>query len=316
MRLLHNISYNFNLYLNWLLRPADTLFMKEYVRPDPAGLPPPVFIIGPPRSGTTLLYQLMINVFDIAYINNFIGSLYGCPNLAARISSGLGLESGEMRLQSHRGKTAGLVGPNEFGNFWYRWFPREPHYVDSETVTAEQKAGLHRTVYSLIDYYKKPLLFKNVLHSLRIKALLDIFPEALFINCVRDPVYNAQSIVRMRRKSEFRTEKWWSVRPPEIGDPPEYTLLEQAVYQIYYVLRRITGDAEETAPSRFITVEYERVCASPETLFSEIDTFFRTHGVYIHKEVTGIPELENTNEPRLPGEDFRKLQELVNSIWK
>ncbi|NIU01843.1 MAG: hypothetical protein GWN01_13315, partial [Nitrosopumilaceae archaeon] len=40
---------------------------------------PPVFILGPPRSGTTLLYQLMTCSFNFAYIPNIANKFYRCP---------------------------------------------------------------------------------------------------------------------------------------------------------------------------------------------------------------------------------------------
>jgi len=38
---------------------------------------PPLFIIGPPRTGSTLLYQLVVQRFDVGYLANRHCRLYG-----------------------------------------------------------------------------------------------------------------------------------------------------------------------------------------------------------------------------------------------
>ena len=43
---------------------------------------PPIFIIGAPRSGSTLLLQAIIEVFDLGYISNCHCNWYGAPALA------------------------------------------------------------------------------------------------------------------------------------------------------------------------------------------------------------------------------------------
>ena len=42
----------------------------------------PLFIIGPPRSGSTLLYQYLARYFDISYFNNYHHKNYMCPSFA------------------------------------------------------------------------------------------------------------------------------------------------------------------------------------------------------------------------------------------
>ena len=41
---------------------------------------PPIFIVGPPRSGTTLVYQALIEYLDVGYLSNFHGWFWGAPS--------------------------------------------------------------------------------------------------------------------------------------------------------------------------------------------------------------------------------------------
>tara|TARA_B100000575_G_scaffold102144_1_gene81416 strand:+ start:40 stop:339 length:300 start_codon:yes stop_codon:yes gene_type:complete len=69
---------------NYILSPLQNNFLhKEDLKY--LDLYPPVFIIGPPRSGTTVLYQLLCKHTNFSYINNFIGNWYRIPILAAKV---------------------------------------------------------------------------------------------------------------------------------------------------------------------------------------------------------------------------------------
>ncbi len=61
---------------------------------------PPVFIIGPPRSGTTVLYQLLCKHTNFSYINNFIGHWYRIPILAAKAYNTLFQGGNELELNN------------------------------------------------------------------------------------------------------------------------------------------------------------------------------------------------------------------------
>lgn len=113
---------------------------------DEPGLPP-VFIIGAPRSGTTLLYQVMAARFQVAYSTNFLAMFYKASILGMALSQKLhGGDSSEPNtFQSHHGSTAGHAGPYEAGEFWYRWFPRGWHiYVAPELASFGFKVAVGR----------------------------------------------------------------------------------------------------------------------------------------------------------------------------
>ena len=45
---------------------------------------PPTFIVGPPRSGTLILYQLLCKHFQFGYINNFVANWPKAPLIASK----------------------------------------------------------------------------------------------------------------------------------------------------------------------------------------------------------------------------------------
>src|SRR5699024_1812237 len=66
---------------------------------------PSVHVIGVPRSGTTLMTQLLCSYLDVGYINNLIARFWKAPVTAIRISCKLLGEHYESSLLSKYGKT-------------------------------------------------------------------------------------------------------------------------------------------------------------------------------------------------------------------
>jgi len=314
MTLWRDIKYNSFRMLNSVLAPVDSFYLSggetEWQER------PPAFIIGPPRSGTTLFYQLLISKYDVGYPNNLMGKFYRCPNLAARMTATHYQErNSQIEFASEYGNTPGLYGPHEFGEFWNRWFPKDPHYLDEDDLTEDAIQDIRQNISSLLNYLDHPILFKNVLHSMRIKALFRIFPNALFLVCERDPVFTAQSIYLTRKNFPAAKSGWWSVKPKEYNEIQEKSLLEQSVLQVYYVTRQIQEDAAKTEPDRFHWLTYETLCRNTREELGKVRDFLEDHGFNMTSTDIAIPLVNASNEQRLNAEEYANLTKLVDHYW-
>ena len=81
----------------------------------------PILILGAPRSGSTLLYQSMVERFDVAYISNRHCRWHGAPSLVERRFGGARHVA---TYASRHGAEAGATAPSECGGYWYRFFRR------------------------------------------------------------------------------------------------------------------------------------------------------------------------------------------------
>lgn len=306
-----HVTYRLFELLNFVLSPAEKLFRKNI--DETRGHAPLVFLIGAPRSGTTILYQLLIHHYSFAYINNFVGRFYRCPNLAVRVYDKFGGNKTMVDFTSDRGLTRGMSGPNEFGDFWYRWFPKSPHYADEQTLSEEQKADLRQSVYALADYFAKPLLFKNVVHSMRLRALCDLFPDAVFIICNREPIYTVQSIYQIRKQQGH--DKWWSVKLKEMTGIEKRPLLEQCVLQVHEVMKQIELDAKALANCSFINLNYETLCQKTDVTLHILAEQLREFGIMLDRYDKPVSPLQSTNRRTIQATEFDKLTELVKKLW-
>src|SRR5690606_19861811 len=118
--------------VNRLLAPAENAAFAE---PRLTPSKPIVFIVGAPRSGTTLMLQWLANSREFAYPSNLLSRFYGAPFIGARIQQLLtnpeldfrgellDLHDQRPSWKSEIGKTSGVLEPHEFSYFWRRFFP-------------------------------------------------------------------------------------------------------------------------------------------------------------------------------------------------
>lgn len=279
---------------------------------------PPVFIVGTPRSGSTLLYQLLMSAFKLSYIPNISNSLYMMPVTAAKLGK-LCCEPYVSSFSSIHGYEKGAMSPSEAGNIWNRWFPFEKREGFNYTPAHYLSKSVEKRIYSLVAHmesvFDAPFLTKNVKMSVRIRALLDIFPDALFIHIQRNPNHAAASLLNIRRQKE---KAWWSVMPkeyPSIKDLPE---IEQVCKQVFYTDLNIKQDLSAIESHRLHQVNYAKLCTNPVQKLKAISKFLSKHGIQTDSDFSSIPQSFPASRPikseHIHEEELEKIQTILDTL--
>jgi len=243
-------------------------------------LSPPLFVVGAPRTGTTLFYQLCVQRFRLAYFPNLSNALFEVPVTAARLARRL-YRPHRSDFSSRFGKVRGGMAPHEAGNVWNRWFSATAdrgHYTAEGVLGVVSRDEIRRTVAALEAAFGAPFLNKNVLNSIRIRALNEIFPEARFIHVHRDPLDAASSILQVRQRLGLNQDRWWSVIPREVEHLRGKPLPEQVAGQIRHVERTIVEDAAAIGAHRLLSIAYEDVCRDPRAELNRLAAFVEAGG--------------------------------------
>lgn len=296
---------------NLALNPLEPLFSA---RDFPRGLAP-VFVIGAPRSGSTLLYQTLVNRFDFGYLSNFHCKYYGFPSLAHRLAkSRIPNPLPHVEYQSEHGKTEGEWSPSECGEFWYRWFRRKPVYVPMQDADKTKMKYMRRAIAGLTNVFQKPLLFKNLYCSLRLAPIHAAIPESVFIVIHRDPFQNAQSLLLGRQRVHGNFSTWWSAEPPNIEHlrtlPPE----EQVAGQIAGIYQLIERDSQTIGAERFLHIQYERFCADVNDTMSQVHTFLNGHKIQVNFKGKTPDVFNVSNENKLGAETSNRLHKAIQKV--
>lgn len=233
-----------------------------------------IFIIGPPRSGTTLLYQLITEAFEVGFITNSHARFYGGLSLYEKWCRPLRNRQ-DSNYQSMHGRTLGPTGANECGAYWYQFFPRDPVYVTLEDFSPRQRERLQASVSRICEAFRKPVVIKNVMNSARLQVLHHLFPEAVFLYCIRDVLDNAHSILAAKEKALGRLDRHWSLQPKGLEAYESATPEIQAVQQVRLCHEMVQTDIAPHDANRVRQISYESLCDDPRGTIDQLFSFLR-----------------------------------------
>jgi omega-hydroxy-beta-dihydromenaquinone-9 sulfotransferase len=193
-------------------------------------VPPPLFVLGHWRSGTTHLHYLLAlddhfacpNFYQVIYPHTFLSTEHWSSGLTAFL------------LPEHRAYDnvrQDLKAPCEDEFAMCVWgfmtsyltgvFPRRAAHYEQflsfrnapPQAVERWKSSLRQFLQKLMMRHGKPLILKSPSHTCRIKLLLQMFPEARFVHIHRNPFTVFQSTVhtyaaglpfgRLQRTDEF-----------------------------------------------------------------------------------------------------------------
>lgn len=246
---------------------------------------PPIIIVGAPRSGSTLLYQVLTTYYRVSYISNFHAKFYGSPAIVEQISRLLNPVDFTSNFTSYYGKTQGKNSPSECGEFWYRFFCRKPPYVPIEDSDPQSLNRLRASIHAFTNISNKTVILKNLYCSLRLQPIAAAIPECLFIVIRRNPVKQGHSILTARKKVNGDYHAWWSVEPPAIDKLKLLPPHQQVVEQIFDVYQLIDSDQKKIGPDRFLHLSYEDFCRDTRSTLQRVDEFFKLHKLNINSRV-------------------------------
>lgn len=241
----------------------------------------PIFVLGAPRSGTTLLYQLLVEGLDVGWLAN---AHLRDPSDVCRIERAeqpRRSRSGSDWRSAH-GRTNEPWGPNEAGEFWYRFVPRQPHQLDDVHATPRRVAAIRAAVRAFMDACDAPVVFKNVFNSLRVPVLAAALPEARFVLIERDEESNARSLLSGRVARGDATS-WWSARPAGDEAVRDASPGAQVVWQVRRMNRVARRELAALHEDRWLAVGYDELCADPAALLERVHAWLVASGSQVAK---------------------------------
>jgi Sulfotransferase family len=246
-----------------------------------ADRPGPTFIVGAPRSGTSLLYKLLCLHPDAAWISNWSRRLPGVPPLAllnriaprfpaARRAVWFGTDAANAYVYGTRRA------------LWERLFPMpvegEPIYRHCGIGPGPgipdpgQVARVRRTFAGLRRWGGGTVLIsKRIANNQRIPFLAAAFPDARFVHLIRDGRAVAYSLSRVDWWEDGVV--WWYGDTPRHwrergGDP-----WELAAMHWLRELASVDEGLRAVAPDRRLELRYEELIRAPVPVLQRVARF-------------------------------------------
>lgn len=230
---------------------------------------PQLFILGLPRSGTTLIYQYIVHRLNVAYFTHGVGKYPCAPCVVTFVQNKL-FGRYQSDFKSSYGKMSGPVSPREAGGFWIRFFAIN-NYVTFDDQSEKDIDLLRNTIACIQKIFgEAPFVNKNVKHLLRIEALGEIFPNSKFLIVERNISDGAISLLRGRYDNLSDPKEWFSVRPPNYETLKNLSIVNQIANQSIYLKQKIEKDLANIQSKRVIRIHYEDFCTNPEELIHNV----------------------------------------------
>jgi len=249
----------------------------------------PIFIIGLPRSGTTLLYNLLCAHDSSAFITN---SINACPESICSIEwlrKKLNLNiRGERFLADSVSTDFG--SPSEPATLWGKWFGRDAVSIvwneqRIQDLPAEKVDEIKLDIRKIISCFgsgEKRFICKYPVIQTELRIVQDLFPDAKFVHIVRDSRQAANSLAKLYhlvnnqiKKINHPTIKYL-IPYPRLSTLPGY--IEKYGPESIETTARVWQDTvnlvHETARSLncFYELKYEDLLKNPEI---ELKNLFR-----------------------------------------
>ncbi|MEZ4334236.1 MAG: sulfotransferase [Myxococcota bacterium] len=257
---------------NALLAPLDRLLVARHA-PHASSV---VFVVGAPRSGTTLLYQLIARHLDVAYVSNDLARFWSAPLVgAAWLARTRGAARPGDRFRSDFGRDPDPGGPHEFSWFWHAHgrFADHDDLRGAERDAVDWKAIADRLA-ALSGFHERPFVVKSLnFTDYHVPVLTEALPDARFVWIRRDPLYACQSILDARRRRYGDVARWWSIRPRDVADWADRTPAEQVVHQVRDVEHALAKARAQLPPERFLELTYEALVERPARVLVDVARF-------------------------------------------
>lgn len=289
---------DFLAHLNAALAPVEEALYREVGEPHPT-----LHVLGAPRSGTTLVTQLLATHLEVAPITNLAAAFWAAPVHGMRLSHKLLGRQTTSTLKSTYGRTDGIGEPHEFGYFWSRLLGyrelAEPADPSADPVDWER---VRLVLSNLADAARAPVLFKAFMSGFYTAELQRVLPRTAFVLITREPVANALSILQMRREYSGGEEHWTGVRPlasRAVADAPPPV---QAAAQVVHTVQAYRNAFARVGGRGCLEVSYEALCADPGAFVDDVATLLGTLGADVARTDHPLPPLTPSRTPR-PGPD-------------
>ena len=303
--------------INGILNPVEAAIVAKHSKPKY----PSLFILGAPRSGTTLMLQWLASTHRFAYPTNLLSRFYGAPYIGALVQRLLTDPrydfnrelfdlSPEATFQSNLGKTTGALSPHGFWYFWRRFFPlSELQPLDEAQFDPAAVRDCLAELAAVEAVFDKPLAMKGAHMNFNIPFFATMFQQAVFVYVTRHPFYNMQSLFEARLNYFGDLRAWYSGRPPEYSELENLDPYHQIAGQVYYTNEAVARGLGAIEEKRFVRVNYETFCRDPRVTYSEILDALAARGWQTDDTYSGPTSFSPTNQVRLDGGDCDRLVE-------
>ena len=288
-----------------------SVFEKRRLTRETTSQHPLIFIVGAPRSGTTLIYQALATFLDVTCPTNLTAMFPRSPLTAARLQQSMP-SSRRPDFRNFYGQTTQLSGPNDAFHLWNRWLG-DDRYLPTVSITEAVAAEMRQFLNAWVDQFGKPFLNKNNRNAFAIELLAQRLPNARFVVVRRNPVFVAQSLIVARQQVQGDKAKGWGLQSSSTSaetDPLAY--VDDVCRQIVSIDAEMDRQLATVSASRVVDLTYEGFCENPALGVSRVASAF--DGLELNSRLSpdDLSPFEVSRKLTISHEEQARIQECLS----
>lgn len=287
---------------SFLLDLNDRLEAFEASSYSPASIDHPlIFTFGVPRSGTTIVTQILAHCFDLGYINNFAARFWKAPLTGVKLAESMGIKPAS-NFQSTFGSTHHLGEIHDFGYFWRHWLKKDDWQGIKNALRLEDSIdweGLRTVLTNLQRHFGKAMVYKNIFGAYHLHRIEREIPGVFYVYIRRDPMDNAMSILNARKKFYPDINTWWSTMPMNYEDLVHADVFTQIAGQVHGLDRYYLDALKQlkSGSANSFIINYADLTMHTEEVMNKLLAKINTHSGKAIQFVNPPPALEFKSYP-------------------
>ncbi|NMP16519.1 sulfotransferase [Thalassotalea sp. Y01] len=264
-----------------------------------------IFVIGAPRSGTTVLSQYIVSCFEVGYVDNLMASFWKAPCFGALLSNKL-ITTKSLSADSCFGATSNISDIHEFGGFWREYL----NYKGMEqrvNVDIDWKR-LTSVLDNISKIKNKPMLYKVFQLYWHLSQFHEMKPKTKWIWIDRNVSENALSLLKLRKKIKGNEEEWASAKPIFSDSFETSSKEKQVISQVVGINQWIKNELHNIPDAQWIKVNYDEFVHRPIKEGKRL-----AHFLDLGFDETRAKEFAKNLSYRKPIEDLQ-LQKDIESV--
>ena len=243
----------------------------------------PIFFLGAPRSGTTIIFEAFAAHEDLSWFSNYLSKhpKYPVVSLLSRLTFSNYLQGSEKQISKQSRLKNHLPYPSECYSVWESCCGTKFlfDFLKDQRADETEKQRLVKTISKVMQYHGKKRFAAKITGPSKIHYLDSIFPDAKFVHIIRDgrSVVNSLMNVNFWREGGGYHKPWWNNgltnRDIEIYEKYQRSSLALAAVQWRRIIKIARDESEKIKNNRYCEIKYEDFMKEPHGLMQELFDF-------------------------------------------
>lgn len=304
--------------------------MNDFLSRNEQLISKPVIIFGTGRSGTTVISDIIFHHEDLAWHSNYqeLFPKFAGINYLRRIFDNNLWHIVGMNTQNNKSLLNQLYfRPIERYDFWEAVTgPRidfSRNFLLNEKATEEEREHIRTFFTKMVKYQNRKRLAFKITGPSRMEYLHSIFPDAVFVQIMRDPVSTVRSWLEVQWSNQITDQLWWegAYTEEELAKAKEISG-DKALFAAfqYKKLMEATEYEIKKLNANVYTAHYEDFVKQPKQFINSIMEYAQlkpSKYVDAFMEKISVQNRNNraaaSSKTAISDETKRKILEIVNA---